>query len=149
MTPKETRTHTIRFRVTASELVAMEAAVPEGTTLSRWAREELLARATNQRRRLRAPPVDPAFLAEINRIGNNLNQISTAVNVAQAKGKEDHEISSRALKGVAAIWKQLEALQKRVSLNRIDITPVQRALESLSEEVAAHQRRLGGGGDDS
>jgi hypothetical protein len=66
-----------RIRLTDAERADLEAkAALEGMSLSEWVRKEL----TNSKARRAPAATDKALLTELNRIGNNLNQIARALN---------------------------------------------------------------------
>ena len=67
----------------------------EERSLSDYARHTLSTEP--MRRRVRPPEVDPALLAAIGRAGNNLNQISRALNTDRKAGRAIDLIAIRAL----------------------------------------------------
>lgn len=90
------RQHVLRVRCTNEERSNwLHKARSEERTLSDYVRCVL----SNEpmRRRARPPEVDPALLAAIGRAGNNLNQISRALNVDRKAGRPIDLIAIRTL----------------------------------------------------
>jgi uncharacterized protein (DUF1778 family) len=82
------KTRLVNFRATEDERAALESlARAEGLTLGSYIRSTLLPRAKTLSRR--RPRVDEAAIAKLygnlNRIGNNINQIARAMNEGQVR----------------------------------------------------------------
>lgn len=71
----EKRIKEIKIRLTESEYQALKERKTK-TRLAEWLRELAL----NQQPKKQYIPIDPALLYELNRIGNNLNQITRHLN---------------------------------------------------------------------
>jgi hypothetical protein len=62
----------------------------------------------------RLSPIDHATLTELSRWGNNLNQVSRAVNTAQLQENIDTATSSQVLKEMSEIAVAIKNIQKKV-----------------------------------
>jgi len=78
---KNKRTASIKIRVTDSEKEALRKK-SEYKNLAAWMRDFCLGAVDAKRRQANrpAPPVDPALIREVAKIGNNVNQLARAVN---------------------------------------------------------------------
>ena len=94
----------LRVRCTDEERDSwLHKARAEGRTLSDYARH--LLSSEPMRRRARPPEVDPKLLAAVGRAGNNLNQISRALNTDRKAGRAIDLIAIRTL--LVALDRQL------------------------------------------
>lgn len=86
----------LRVRCTEEERDSwLHKASAEERTLSDYARH--LLSSEPMRRRARPPEVDPSLLAAVGRAGNNLNQISRALNTDRKAGRALDLIAVRTL----------------------------------------------------
>lgn len=83
---REVRSLILRVRCTKNERASWaHKAASEERSLSDYARHVLSVEPL--RRRTRPPKIDPILLAAIARTGNNLNQISRALNIDRKAGR--------------------------------------------------------------
>ncbi len=107
--PKRQLAETVVLRCTAQEKDKLKAqAEAAGVTISALLRATLgLVKPT---RRRAAPKVDPRLVAELSRIGTNLNQIARAVNTATSAGEARQLNGLQIITELTAIDRQLGAL---------------------------------------
>lgn len=77
---RQLRSKIIRFRVSESELEKINSQIPLGVGMSTWIRERLgqtCPTSNEDQRRL---------IAQVAKVGNNLNQIARGINSANASG---------------------------------------------------------------
>ncbi|WP_179214744.1 plasmid mobilization protein [Octadecabacter ascidiaceicola] len=105
--PRTVRTVLLRVRCTEEERASWaDKARAEERSLSDYTRHVLSSEP--MRRRVHPPEVDPTLLAAVGRTGNNLNQISHALNTDRKAGCAIDLIAVRTL--LLAVTRQLAAI---------------------------------------
>lgn len=109
--PSEGKTGYITVRLSPDErdLVAKNAAAA-GASRSEYCRQ----RALNYEVVARKPALDDAAMRELAAIGNNLNQLAHAANVALKSGAIDAALYAKIDNDLAAIWPQFDRLADEV-----------------------------------
>lgn len=103
--PKQHRTKQIIIRLTEQEHQQL-LAKKEGARLATWIREHCLASQTKKRKAVKT--ADPKLLAQLGKIGGNLNQIAKQVNTV------DSDLEKiRAFGLLAQIQSQLDELLRQ------------------------------------
>lgn len=105
------RTSIIRVRVTETEKAGLaQAAKESGFTISDYVRIKAINSKPQMRRKLPERQLVVAFLAELGKIGSNINQIARGINRRLAAGKEPDvpaEVIKQSLNSVETLTEHL------------------------------------------